>query len=373
VPQPPERLSGKTVAVVGSGPAGLAAAQQLTRAGHTVAVFERADRPGGLLRYGIPEFKMEKAVLDRRIAQMEAEGTRLPLRRRGGRRHHRRSAQEPGTMRSFSLSGPRCRATCPSGDASCTAYIKRWNTSRKATGPRSVRRSRARSSPPARTSSSSVGATPALTASAPRYARVRRSVTSLEIMPRPGEERSRSPPMADLPDDLPRRQRSRGGRRARVCRVDDRARRRRGRSGGGDCASPRSSSLTAGSARSRAPSGRSRPQLVLLAMGFLGPEGEGLVEQLGVELDARSNVVRDDTYMTSVPGVFVAGDAGAASRSSSGRSPRGELPPHGVDCMAHGRPEPVASTDQPDRPAAHDLGRSRRAPLEDVSDGAPRA
>src|SRR5690349_233237 len=76
-PQPPERLSGKTVAVIGSGPAGLAAAQQLTRAGHTVAVYERADRPGGLLRYGIPEFKMEKAVLDRRLAQMEAEGTRF--------------------------------------------------------------------------------------------------------------------------------------------------------------------------------------------------------------------------------------------------------------------------------------------------------
>ena len=76
-PQPPDRLSGRTVAVVGSGPAGLAVAQQLTRAGHTVAVFERADRIGGLLRYGIPEFKMEKAVLDRRLAQMEAEGTRF--------------------------------------------------------------------------------------------------------------------------------------------------------------------------------------------------------------------------------------------------------------------------------------------------------
>src|SRR3954452_13508077 len=74
-PQPPEWLSGLRVAVVGSGPAGLAAAQQLTRAGHTVAVYERADRPGGLLRYGIPEFKMEKKHLDRRIEQMQAEGT----------------------------------------------------------------------------------------------------------------------------------------------------------------------------------------------------------------------------------------------------------------------------------------------------------
>ena len=74
-PQPPEWLSGRTVAVVGSGPAGLAAAQQLTRAGHTVAVYERDDRIGGLLRYGIPEFKMEKKHVDRRIDQMKREGT----------------------------------------------------------------------------------------------------------------------------------------------------------------------------------------------------------------------------------------------------------------------------------------------------------
>ena len=77
IAQSPDRITGKTVAVIGSGPAGLAAAQQLTRAGHTVVVYERADKVGGLLRYGIPEFKMEKYILDRRINQMESEGTRF--------------------------------------------------------------------------------------------------------------------------------------------------------------------------------------------------------------------------------------------------------------------------------------------------------
>src|SRR5690349_8121046 len=77
VPEPPERRTGKKVAVIGSGPAGLAAAQQLNRAGHSVTVFERADRIGGLLRYGIPEFKMEKRVLERRLESMLAEGVQL--------------------------------------------------------------------------------------------------------------------------------------------------------------------------------------------------------------------------------------------------------------------------------------------------------
>ena len=178
-PQPPERLSGKTVAVVGSGPAGLAAAQQLTRAGHTVAVLERADAVGGLLRYGIPEFKMEKRHLDRRLEQMAAEGTRFQtgvdvgaeastrraLRRqvRRGRARHRRD---------------RGRATCRCPAASSAASCRPWTTCRTPTGPRSTRPGTydrgAGRRPPASTSSSSAAATPAPTASAPRTGRAPR-------------------------------------------------------------------------------------------------------------------------------------------------------------------------------------------------------
>ena len=90
LPRPPAETTGKKVAVVGSGPAGLAAAQQLARAGHAVTVFEKNDAIGGLLRYGIPDFKMEKLHIDRRVAQMQAEGRRLPHRRARRRAEGRR-------------------------------------------------------------------------------------------------------------------------------------------------------------------------------------------------------------------------------------------------------------------------------------------
>ena len=125
-PQPPSQRTGKRVAVVGSGPAGLACAQQLARAGQTVTLFEKSDRIGGLLRYGIPDFKMEKHLIDRRIEQMTAEGVDVPHRHRGRRRPRRSRRCCTTPTRSCCPAAPSGRAiwTCPA--ESSTASISRW-------------------------------------------------------------------------------------------------------------------------------------------------------------------------------------------------------------------------------------------------------
>ena len=110
VPEPAAKRTGKKVAVVGSGPAGLAAAQQLARQGHDVVLFERADRIGGLLRYGIPDFKMHKRLLDRRLEQMAAEGVDVPHQRRRRRRDHRQATARRNSMRCASPWVPRRHA-----------------------------------------------------------------------------------------------------------------------------------------------------------------------------------------------------------------------------------------------------------------------
>ena len=347
-PRPPERLSGKTVAVVGSGPAGLAAAQQLTRAGHTVAVFERADRPGGLLRYGIPEFKMEKSVLDRRIAQMEAEGTRF------------RCGVDVGSA----LTGDQLRqrydavvlaigATVPrdlsvpgrelAGIHQAMDYLPQGN--RVALGESVEGQIHAGGKDVIVIGGGDTGADCIGTA----HRQGARSVTSLEIMPRPGDTRPAGQPWPTYPM-LYRVASAHEEGGERVYSVSTKA------ALGDDSGAVRALQvceveLVGGRFQEVPGSERELPaQLVLLAMGFLGPQGSGLVEQLGVELDERSNVRRDRAYMSSVPGVFVAGDAGRGQSLIVWAIAEGRAAAQGVDAWLMGSsslPRPIGPTDRP--------------------------
>ncbi len=218
-PQPPEWLSGKTVAVIGSGPAGLAAAQQLTRAGHTVAVYERADKIGGLLRYGIPEFKMEKVRLDRRLDQMRREGTvfragvdvgeDLTADQLQDRYDAIVLAMGATLPRDLPAPGPRARRD-PPGDG-VPAAVEPGLARRGGRGP-GHRRGQARGDHRRRRHRRRL---PRHVPSARRAA----SITQLEILPEPPGVAARGPTLADVPDDLPRLLGARGGRRPGVRRV----------------------------------------------------------------------------------------------------------------------------------------------------------
>ncbi|MEI2764619.1 MAG: glutamate synthase subunit beta [Dermatophilaceae bacterium] len=348
-PQPPERFSGKTVAVVGSGPAGLAAAQQLTRAGHTVAVYERADAPGGLLRYGIPEFKMEKSVLDRRIAQMEAEGTRF------------RSGVDIGV----DLTGDQLRArydavvlaigaTVPrelpvpgrdlGGIHQAMDYLPQGN--RAALGQAVPDQILATGLDVVVIGGGDTGADCIGTA----HRQGARSVTSLEILPRPPDERPDGQPWPTYP--MIYRVASaheEGGERtyavstlAALGDADGRVR------------ALRICEVSEHGGRVVPVAGTEREipaQLVLLAMGFLGPQSDGVVAQLGLERDERSTIVRGADYMSSVPGVFVAGDAGRGQSLIVWAIAEGRAAAHGVDSYLVGArsqlPRPVEPTDRP--------------------------
>jgi glutamate synthase (NADPH/NADH) small chain len=331
-PLPPERLSGKTVAVVGSGPAGLAAAQQLTRAGHTVAVFERADQPGGLLRYGIPEFKMEKSVLDRRIRQMEAEGTRF------------RNGVDVGTA----LTGKNLRDRYDAVVLAIGATVPRDLPVRGRElggihqAPNQIL---ATDKDVIVIGGGDTGADCIGTA----LRQGAKSVTSLEILPRPSDERPEGQPWPTYP--MIYRVASaheEGGERLYAVSTtefvgDDE----------GNVAALRLAEVELVDGRFVPKEGTEREipaQLVLFAMGFLGPQGPGVVEQLGVELDDRSNVRRDKNFMSSVPGVFVAGDAGRGQSLIVWAIAEGRAAAAGVDAWLTGGsalPRPIAPTDRP--------------------------
>ena len=344
-----ERLTGKTVAVVGSGPAGLAAAQQLTRAGHTVAVFERADAPGGLLRYGIPEFKMEKSVLDRRLAQMRSEGTRF------------RNGVDIGV----DLTGADLRqrydavvlavgATVPrdlpvpgrelDGVMQAMDFLPPAN--RVALGQSVEGQVTAEGKDVIVIGGGDTGADCIGTS----HRQGARSVTSLEIMPQPGEERAAHQPWPTYPQIFRvASAHEEGGERLYAMSTSEILGDEQGRVRG-----IRLTEVTMGERGFEPVEGTERElpaQLVLLAMGFTGPQREGVVEQLGVELDERGNVARDRSFMTSVPGVFVAGDAGRGQSLIVWAIAEGRAAAAGVDGWLMGKdsalPSPIRPTDRP--------------------------
>ncbi len=308
-PQPPEWLSGRTVAVVGSGPAGLAAAQQLTRAGHTVAVYERADRIGGLLRYGIPEFKMEKKHLERRLDQMTREGTIFrPGVDVGGdaltgealRNRYDAVVVATGATEPRDLPAPGRELD---GILQAMDFLPPSN--RASLGEEVPDQVTAEGKHVVIIGGGDTGAD-CLGTSTRQHAA---SITQLEIMPRPADERPATQPWPTYPMTF-RVSSAHEEAGERVYSVSTKE------FVGDEHGHVRALRLVEvemrdGSFTEVEGSERDIPaDLVLLAMGFTGPERPGLLEQLGVELDERGNVRRDDAYATSVPGVFAAGDAG---------------------------------------------------------------
>jgi glutamate synthase (NADPH/NADH) small chain len=347
-PQPPEWLTGKTVAVVGSGPAGLAVAQQLTRAGHTVAVYERADAPGGLLRYGIPQFKMEKVQVERRIQQMKEEGTvfragvNVGVDVTGTQLKQRYDAVVIATGATVARDLP-VPGREFGGIHQAMDYLPQAN--RVALGEPVEDQVVATGKDVVIIGGGDTGADCLGTA----HRQGARSVTQLEIMPRPSDERPASQPWPTYPMIY------------RVAAANEEGGERVYAVSTTEFLADRSGNVTGLKlVEVELVDGRFTPveggereipaQLVLLAMGFLGPEREGFLEQLGVELDERGNVKRDKNYQTSVDGVFACGDAGRGQSLIVWAIAEGRSCANGVDTHLTGSstlPTPIPPTARP--------------------------
>ncbi|HTB03649.1 MAG TPA: glutamate synthase subunit beta, partial [Bradyrhizobium sp.] len=307
-PHPPERLTGKTVAVVGSGPAGLAAAQQLTRAGHTVAVYERDDRIGGLLRYGIPDFKMEKSHVDRRVTQMAAEGvsfhvgievgTALPI--------QTLLAEHDAVVLAGGAEWPR-NLDIPGRELDGIHYAMDFLTQQNKRGAGDDEpRAAPEGTITARgkhvvvigggdTGSDCIGTS---------FRQGAKSVTQLEIMPAPPEHENKGLTWPNWPLKMRTSSSQAEGAKREYAVLTQRFSGEDGKVAKLHCVQVDEKFKPIPGTEFELDA-----QLVLLAMGFVHPVHEGLLKTLGVELDQRGNVrANTSEYQTSRPNVFSAGD-----------------------------------------------------------------
>jgi glutamate synthase (NADPH/NADH) small chain len=304
-PEPPLRRTGKSVAIVGSGPAGLAAAQQLNRAGHSVTVFEKADRIGGLLRYGIPEFKMEKWVLDRRLDQMIAEGVQFRAGVNVGQTISGGQLQKDfdAILLAGGAEQPR-DLPVPGRELKGIHFAMEFlpQQNKVCSGDQVPGQILATGKHVVIIGGGDTGADCLGTSHRQKAA----SVHQFEIMPMPPNERAPHTPWPLWPLQLRvESSHEEGGIREWSMATASFSGDEHGRVN-------KLHGIRVGAAPKFEPIPGSEfsmdADLVLLAMGFTGPVKQGLLEQLGVQLDGRGNVATDANYATNVPGIFAAGD-----------------------------------------------------------------